>query len=180
MIEDKKKAASWWKYILVCCVIFIAIRVYLDKKRENDRAMSMIENITTSVLPRKESNGIDSASLQQMLKDAEDKGYTNGFDRGQDAGFRHGEKEAQKRIAIKALIEDVSCEVVSRIADLDLEAVKYLEKTHTSKPIEPIIQNKNNADKEDHIDNNDNRVTNTAIPAYESKAKDIEQREEEE
>jgi translation initiation factor IF-3 len=70
--------------------------VYLDKKRENDRAMSMIENITASVLPRKQPEEIDSARLQEMLKDAQDKGYKRGFDQGKDAGFSEGEKEAQK------------------------------------------------------------------------------------
>ena len=188
MTEDNKKRSSYWKYILTCCAIFIASLVYLDKKRENDRAMSMIENITTSVLPRKQPEEIDSARLQEMLKDVQDKGYKRGFDQGKDAGFSEGEKEAQKRIAIKALIEGVSCEVVSRIANLDLESVKQLERTYTDKSIEPIIQNKNNSDKNDaiqeqeqeageHIGDHGNATTNEPIPADEVEEQDVDQRE---
>ena len=191
MTEENKKGSNYWKYTLVGCAILIALLVYLDRKRENNRTISIMENIASNIGSKRGVDGIESAKLHEMLKDAADMGYVHGLAQGRDNGLSEGEKEVQQRIAIKALVEGILCEVVSKITSLDSAVVKDLDRTYISKSFKPFIRNKNNPNKsavipeqdkegDTSIGSNDNATANEPIPVDESQATEIEQREEEE
>ena len=65
MTEENKNGSNHWRYILIGGAIFIVLFVYLEKKRETNRAISIIENITTKAFSRE---GLEDRGLAKGHK----------------------------------------------------------------------------------------------------------------